>query len=561
MNLRGGVRVIHDAEQGGWCERTSADLSSLTVELGRVVKAVRYYGSGSKACHSLAERACRALQSDCARAGPLELDVRPDGLGAAGVPGRFGADHLRQMVGDLAGVGVQRLRFTEVVSTDALIAFVEALGRIDSDGRPASQLGIEVDGEICVLLGSSSDADSDTLATDQPMASLGSSLLRHVRAKRDASREKKPDIDADPLNAPAEAPEGERLLASLRELDRCGEDDRYVQLAAGIADCTRSLCDDGLLGEAARAMFVLADHASGEGGRSAVQARVARGTLLELSIGERLGEMIDRACSSDTQRSVRSAQLLLALGEQAVPALIERIGLETDDERIARLTGLLIALGEAAVPALTGAIASGSGTRARLGIRIAGEIQCPALAKPLRDLLCARDGPLQKEAARALVEMGNSAALWALLDALESRHDRIAELAAFALGTLGAPRSRSALIRRLERAAQDRSWNLAREILQSLGQFQTGDRATARALLAWVQRGGPPWRRPDLDLKLEAITTLGLLSGPETTEALREIAGMRLSSRLCERARRILDRRGDGRATPRPAREPREPRG
>jgi hypothetical protein len=208
-------------------------------------------------------------------------------------------------------------------------------------------------------------------------------------------------------------------------------------------------------------------------------------------------------------------------------------------------------LGEATVPTLTAAIASGKGIRARLGIRLAGELQCPDLVKPLRDLLCAKDGPLQKEAARALDEMGNSAALRALLEALESKHDRTAEIAASALGSLGAPRSRSALVRRLERATQDRSWNLCRELLQSIGQFQLGDRATARALLAWVQRGGPPWRRPDLELKLDAVTTLGQLGGPESAQALGEIAGMRLSKRLCERARRILDRRRDGRLRPR----------
>jgi hypothetical protein len=554
--------AIDDAERAsGWTERTAADVSSLMVELGRLAKAVPFYGSGSAAARSLAERACRALRSDLARAGPLELEVSDRGLEASGISGQFGSDHLREAVRALRGVSVQRIRFTEVVSTEALLAFAEALDRIDREGRPASQLGIEVDGEICVTLSSNAEDDSDsefdreTLATDRPVASLGSALLRggaRSAACSDASPEEppreKPDVHSSPLVAPASGPEGERLLAGLRELDRCGDDDRYLQLAETVAEGARALCDDGLLDEAIRAMLVLGDHAVGGGGRSAIQATVARATLLELAISDRLRELIDRACSSDTRTSVRAAQLLLTLGEHAVPALIERLGIEREDARRAQLTGLLIALGEHAVPSLAGAIASGNGPRARLGIRIAGEMQCPALAKPLRDLLCAKDGPLQKEAARALAEMGNSAAVRALLEALESKHERTAAIAAFSLGTLAAPRSRSALVRRLERATQDRSWNLAREILQALGQFQVGDRATARALLAWVQRGGPPWRRPDLELKLEAVSTLGQLSGPETTQALREIAGARLSARLCERARRILDRRGDGRA-------------
>jgi HEAT repeat protein len=195
------------------------------------------------------------------------------------------------------------------------------------------------------------------------------------------------------------------------------------------------------------------------------------------------------------------------------------------------------------------AIASGAGSRARLGVRIAGDLQCPELVTPLRDLLCAKDGALQRDAARALVEMGNANAVRALLEALESKYDRTAEIAAYSLGQLAAPRSLAALVRRLERATEERRWELVREILLSIGQFHEGNRATARALVAWVQRGGPPWRRPDLGLKLEAVAALGQLGGAESTDGLRQIAGLRLSERICERARRILERRGDGEAT------------
>ncbi len=535
---------MQDLEHGsGWGERTAADVSSLMVELGRVAKAIPFYGTDTDTAQTLGERACRALHADLARAGPLELEVGDEAFHLAGVPGSFGSDHLARAARGLERAGVQRIRFTEVVSTASLMSFIGSLAGLEDGERPASQLGIEVDGEICFLL--SSDDDTDTLTTDELFASLGSSLLGGLADEAQAS-DPKPSIDQDPLASPASSPDAARLLGCLRELDRCSEDPVYVQLVQKVADATRILCDEGLREEAIRTMFVLADHVMGEGGRSGVQARVARSALLELAMGDRLGELIDRACSSDTGTSVRAAQLLLIVGEQAVPALVERLEIDLDTVRGGQLTGLLIALGEATVPTLTGAIASGNGVRARLGIRLAGELQCPGLVKPLRDLLCAKDGPLQKDAARALEEMGNSAALRALLEALDSKHDRTAEIAASALGSLGAPRSRSALVRRLERATQDRSWNLCREILRSIGQFQLGDRATARALLAWVQRGGPPWRRPDLELKLVAVTALGQLGGPESTRALGEIAGMRLSSRLCERAKRILDRRGDG---------------
>ena len=538
---------------GAWGERTSADLSSLLLELGRAWKAASFYGPDDPTTEKLIERACRAWQSDLARAGPVELELTPGGFRLAGVRGVYGDEHLGQVSDGLARLGIQRLRFTEVLSSRSLTAFVRSLLEIDAGNRPASQLGIEVDGEICVSLDSDGDAalDAHELQAGPPLASLGSSLLRSRRREPGPTVEpEKPEPGDEGPAAPPDAGSA-RLVAILQDLDRCSDDERYERLAGRAVDCARALCDEGLIAETLVALFTFADHVMGEGGRSAVQARIARSALLDLAIGDRLAALIDRACSNDTTGSVRAAQVLLIVGEQAVPALLERLDAEAGGAREGQLTGLLIALGECAVPALRAAMGSGSGNRARLGVKIAGDIQCPELVKPLRDLLCAKDGSLQKDAARALVEMGNSAALRALLEAVESRHDRTAEVAAYALGSLRDPRGLTALVRRLERATQERGWSLARQLLQAIGQFERGDRATARALLAWVQRGGPPWRRPDLDLKLEAISTLGQLAGDETTAALREIAGLRAPSRLCERARRILDRRGDGRRAPR----------
>ncbi len=546
------------AASGDWGERTAADLASLLVELSRVAKAASYYGVGDPTTTNFAERASRAWRADLARAGPLELEVVADGFRVQGLPESVGTDHLDAVARALAEVGVQRIRFTEVLSAASLSTFAAALGQLDSGERPSSQLGIEVDGEICFDL----DGGPDEAGTEELQLSadsLGGSLLSATRSRPPAApqtapgprEEDKPDPELRPLASPPTDADGARLVQGLQELDRCGDDDAYISLARQVASATRAISDEGRDEDANRVMLVLADHSVGEGGRSGVQLRIARATLLELASGERLTGLIDRACSRDTSASVRAAQVLLTLGAHAVPALLERLEAERDNERAGQLTGLLIALGDATVPALTAAIGSGTGHRARLAIQLAGDLQCPALAQPLRDLLCAKEGHLHREAARALVEMGNSAALRILLEALESRYDRTAEVAAFSLGTLASPRSLSALVRRLERATQDRRWSLVREILLALAQFHQGDRATARALCAWIQRGGPPWRRPDLGLKLEAVTTLGQLGGDHTTEALREIAGGKLSPRLCERARRILDRRGDGRLTPR----------
>jgi hypothetical protein len=544
---RGDVlEMDHPGQTSGWGERTDADLSSLLVELSRVAKAIAFYGPDDATTSSLAERACLAWQADLARAGPLELEVGQRGFLLNGIPGIFGSAQLGDVASGLERLGVQRVRFTEVLTPQSLTDFVTSLSELGEARRPSSQLGIEVDGEICVDLDSVGAPWADEeISLDPERMSLGSLLLSGARPILD--EQEKPEAEGDPLAEPATGSGTALLLSALTQLDRCTDDAAYVQLALRVADTARSLWDGGLTLEASRAMLVLADHSGGEGGRSAAQARVARETLRDLAIGERLGELIDRACSNDAAASVRAAQVLLVVDDQAAPSLLDRLELEQEGPRAGQLIGLLIALGESAVPAVTAAITSGVPSRSRLGIRLAADLQCPQLVKPLRDLLFAEDGPLQQDAARALVEMGNAAALAILLNALESKDDRTAEIAAVSLGSLAAPRSQSALVRRLDRAGQERRWQLAREILRSIAQFHTGDRTTARALVAWVKSGGPPWRRPDLELKLEAITALGQLGGDACTAGLRELAGLRLPTRLRERVAGILERREDGR--------------
>ena len=199
-----GVRPdMRDPEQAsGWSERTAADVSSLMVELGRVAKAIPFYGADADTAQTLGERACRALHTDLARAGPLELEVGDDGFHLAGIPGSFGSDHLASAARSLRRAGVQRIRFTEVISTASLMSFMGSLDGLEDGERPASQLGIEVDDEICLRLGS--DEDSESLTTQEPFASLGSSLLKGSGEETRASDDK-PSIDQDPGFSPRDS--------------------------------------------------------------------------------------------------------------------------------------------------------------------------------------------------------------------------------------------------------------------------------------------------------------------------------------------------------------------
>lgn len=532
MSSSDAARREHPGSQAAaWTERTPADLSSLLLELGRVLKGALFYGHQSPSTASLASRAWRAWRADLDRAGPLELRVGAGFVVLDGLAERTPISHLTELAEALEASGVERIRVGGEISQESFRAFVAALV---PDGRDETSIhavpGIEVNG-VAAPRGHSNVAAPPAVAEPAP------------------SPPSPPSPPAAALAAPAAPeprPKKAPLTAALEALDACRGDEPYRALAAEVALAAAALTDAGSLDAVHEAVLLLAKHASGAGTGSALCRRIARGTLVGVVQGQVLDELIFRACSNDTAESVGAAQALLQVGELAVPAILDHLESAPEDARAERLTALVVALGDVAAPCVGAAIESANETRARTSIRIAGNLQAPALAAQLGARLTGPHEALAKEAAKALVGVGNSAAADALVEGVRSADPRIARISAFCLGTLGAPQTLRALVERLHAAGRQRDWQLVREILGSVGQFRQCDPASAERLKGFICQPRLGWRRPPMDLRLEAVAALGQLSGPSVERALRELASQqapRKSARLRKRASRILARR------------------
>jgi hypothetical protein len=110
-----------------WTERTSADLASLMVELGRVLKSAAFYGYEDPATTALVDRAHRAWQSDIARAGPLELTVAADSVTADELPERIRIDHLPELSRAFGSGRIERLRIGGPLSRASFLGLVLAI--------------------------------------------------------------------------------------------------------------------------------------------------------------------------------------------------------------------------------------------------------------------------------------------------------------------------------------------------------------------------------------------------------------------------------------------------
>jgi len=580
----------------GWSERTSADLSTLLVEWGRALKGLAFYAPESLARKDVVDRVFLAWQIELERAGPVEIHVEERGFRGTDIHGRIGAPHLDELANALAERGVESIAIAPDFTRESFRIVLEALAAEDRS-RPLAELlaagpcaGIAVNGEAPApeALVPAPDAVTRPRLEDAPPitgASLGSSLLGPTRefaaeppgpiphpppealAEESAGEdpggehqgepraehpdEHKPSLEEDPLAAPAD-PAACALLAQLQEIDTSSDDDFYCAQAGEIVAQAIRLSEAGLADEAYRAVLVLSDHAAGEGGRSGIQLRRALEALGDLAQGPRLDDLIERACTPAGSAGVRAAQVLLQLEGRAVPPLLDRLATETDPDRSAQLSSIAIALGEAAVPALETAIHGGPGVRARRAVQLAGELQSPRLVETLLGVLSGEPAQLRKEAARALLHIGDAAALQALIDGLSSDLPDLPAISATHLGLLGHPDALEPLARALDRALERGDAALAREVIRALGQL--GDEGAVPKLVAILERRGWLRRKLHRELKLAAVAALERMPGREAKRALHRAAGNG-DPRVRARVQQVLDRRSDAATPGAPARD------
>jgi len=119
--------------------RTAPELATLLLELGRLIRARRYYAPGDPKLATVFERSLRAWQADLLRRGPLDLELVAEGFQEYGGRGVLSHPRLAELGQDLAQRGVKRLRFEPSLDADAFAAFAEVLAT--DAGRTASRGG------------------------------------------------------------------------------------------------------------------------------------------------------------------------------------------------------------------------------------------------------------------------------------------------------------------------------------------------------------------------------------------------------------------------------------
>jgi hypothetical protein len=524
---------------GCWSIRTTADATSVLLELARAIRGCSSATDADRRRRGLAERAHQAIASEVERAGSFELSIRGGTIAVSGIAEQLDARAgLHTLHASLVRHGIERLRLDEALTVDAVEGLLELLARTDPKSGGADPATFvrnltarDATGVRVNDLEPAADPLPRSLDATPPRPSL-SLTTPHVRAAlpptafeqaRGPSQATPPaaDLARAPLAAPAADPRGERLRARLVELDHILDDATYAARADEIVAWVEQITGKSRRDDAYRAMLVLADHAVGCGGRAESQARIAARCFAGLARGERLEDLIDRALASD-ESGVRAAQLLLELGEAAVAAIIDRICASPDPLAPTPLHALVITSGEAAIPTLRREIEGRDEDRARVAIRLAGALQSTALLPRLAN--AARHAPLarQIEAIRALCLIPGEASHAALADALASQLDQIAIAATQAIANRTGIDPVPALLDVLESHVRGSRTQFCRALIEVLARL--GDERAVPRLAAILERR-PVLRRAHWHaIQLAAVDALAVLPSREARRAVERAA-------------------------------------
>lgn len=525
--------------------RTAPELAVLLLELARIVKARRFYGAGDARLADVFGRSLRAWRSDLMRSGPLTLEIRSDGFAELGGGGVLHHARLEDLLRDLRARGVETLTFDADMDGDALAAFADLVASDESLPKPGAG-GFAERLRRLVPVGVAVTEQAQT-APGPPLAppaavvqKLEAVALSPADAASGAAAEPElegapavsPDADTLPMDPAEQLSQLDLLLAELEVCDSAGS---YLDLARrAVREAERVRGGD--------ALYRVVDRLAGDIESKHDRLHEIAGSLLEsLCGGDALAPLLERVAHAEGAEQVRAAQILALVGEPIAARVLDRLPSFPERIRRERMFPLILALGERAVPELLQRLARPDREDSRFAALLLGMLQHPAAVTRLAELLAEPDANLREDAAKALVRIGSEDAVAALARGL--RGDGASAIAtAHHLAATSSPRAVGPLSHALERALDAKDANLAKELLRALGRLGRPEANTAFGALMRRKSGlGSRWMR---DVKIAAATALATVPGDQAVALLAEALESR-DDGLRRAAQRALDRRAE----------------
>lgn len=512
--------------------RSAPELAVLLLELASVVKARSVFAPGEPKLAAVFERCFRAWRADIARNGALDLELTADGIREVGGGGVLRHARLADLLEVLRGRELGGLHFDADLDGDALAGFVHLLADREPNAPKGAAFAARLAGMAPIGIAVTAEQPRVAEASPAPIARVADGS--ETGAAPQAERFLEADSDSDTMPIDESVP-GDALGGLLGELGDCASPASYLDLARrAVTEAERARDASATY----RVLDVLAQHIETKDVRF---TDVARSFLVSQCQGDALRDLLDRAARGTGSEQVRAAQILTLVGEPAASVLLDRLPAYPEQVQRERLVPLILALGERAVPELMQRLTRPERDVARSSAHILGMLQHPGAVTPLAELAASADPTLRDEAARALVRIGTEDAVLALARGLRGERG-VAVSAAQHLGGTASPKAVAPLGHALERALEAKDVELAKEILRALGRL---GRPEANAIFGAVmhRRAGLTGRWLK-DIKVAAASALATVPGDQAVALLAEALEAR-DEPLRKAAQRALDRRAE----------------
>ncbi len=254
-------------------------------------------------------------------------------------------------------------------------------------------------------------------------------------------------------------------------------------------------------------------------------AVVAQAGVAQLAAGEVMTHVLLFMRQADEGELPRATRFCLSLGKSVVGRLVDAILVEENARTMRRLREVLMSFGSAARARVAELCSSPSPAVRRTAVElvraVGGADTLPLLVKLLDD----EEPQVQRDALRAIVQMGSDAGFAALRDALTSGTPRTRDMIANSLGTLRDERA-APLFAFIIRQGQYRG--AAEKIYVTCIELLGGLRVSSEIALAALKdaAGRGEWWAPVRTRRLRAAAARALASigSPEALAVLQELA-------------------------------------
>ncbi len=507
-------------------------IQAALINLGKLLKTVRYYPAGHPALKTAGLEALKLFQP-LLKNGNLVLTVRKEGFFCDQDPIAPDLPILKNLAFFFFARLVRRILILPDLSAYDLSAFARSVTLEPEEIQKAGGLQeLLLQAHVNGIWLNEIDL-AKIQAYRQQMAAQGcggpEDDLQEERLGDEGGQEESHD------SAAADTAEGddnslEKLLIDQLDLGQLIDqlaheksDQRYRLLASTLPPRVREQLTEAGLTRVIEATLLM-DRLAADHSLSVARRRDTLVVLQQLSGEDILTFLIDALCSKTRSAKQREdlTEALTVHKEKAILALMKRLAEEGDAQARRNLSEALTHQGAEALPALIEALNDNRWYVIRNAIVILGRIRDPRAAAHIRPFLGHKDLRVRREVVHALARMGGIIAVKSLLQLVEARDKELCLQAFLSLGIMKDPSAVPALVKFLQtRDFLMKQVELKKGAIKALGAIGSPEAAPCLEHLLKKQR---LWQRNRYNsLRSCAALALGQI-GSQSSVAILEAA-------------------------------------